>query len=464
MKTNRRKFIGTSSMTLVGIAFTNTLLGQSVSSLIKFTEETIPQKLKRAADLRRNGQGTSSLALRNRSGSGQNLEEALGIYNEVILTDAEEVRAYDGIRKILLQSKYKELEVLQVYSNYLVINTISPIFKERVAKEYMRLALGNKKFANQLNSPEDLLLASNTLLNQARSAEPDNEQFEVQYQKTVAKMTQQTVVLDARDNPALKALKKINRQNHKKRFDHLTAAQSKTLLDKLLAKKPNTDRNNHIREIHKVYINKLVKSGDVDSAAKELEALVKFDMNDVHALKMARKICIQHYKYGNLENIERENDKKKESFWSKTALFDILMKRYHKENIGSISELNDILSNAESKARSFGQFFEVSTRKIKVSIAQKIDPEVELGRFADSISGIKSSHAIDRFNMLCIAHYKEKNMRGHAVKVINIALRQNGLPLEEFLLQKVEEVNRHRISEKPIHDERLNYLRTQLFD
>lgn len=463
MKTNRRKFIGTSSMTLVGIAFTNTLLGQSVSSLIKIVEETIPQKLKRAADLR-NNQVASSPVFRNRSGSNRNMEAALDIYNEVIVLDAKEVRAYDGIRKVLLQSKYKELEVLQVFSNYLVVNTVSPIFKERVAKEYMRLALGNKKFANQLNSPNDLLLASNTLLNQARIAEPDNEQFEAQYQKTVAKITQQTVVLDTRDNPALKALKKINRQNHKKRFDHLTAAETKILLDKLLAKKPNTDRNNHIREIHKVYINKLVKGGDIYNAVKELEGLIKFDNSDVHALKMARKICIQHYRYENLENIERENDKVKESFWSKTALFDILLKRYQKENTGSISELEDILSNAASKAKSFGQFFEVNTRKIKVSMIQKIDPEAELGKLADSISGIKSAHAIDRFNVLCVKHYIEKNMRPQAVKVINIALRQNGLSLDDFLLQKVEEVNRHRIAEKPIHNERLNYLRTQLFD
>lgn len=173
MKTNRRKFIINSSLTFIGLGISNSVLGNIVSfSSSETLVETIAQKLQRAANKRRNG----------------NFNQAKIIYSDVIAIDSNEIRAYDGIRKILLQNKYKELEVLQLYLTGLNNNPTNAVFKERVAKEYMRLALGNKKFVTQLNNPQDLLVVAKQYFNQAKTANPLNAQFEKQFEKSKGKL------------------------------------------------------------------------------------------------------------------------------------------------------------------------------------------------------------------------------------------------------------------------------------
>lgn len=461
MEISRRKFIGNTSVATIGLTFTNSLFGQSVSPFLTgISRETLLEKLVRAAVLRKGG--TSSRNSRNQM---QNLSDAMDLYHEVILMDAEEIRAYDGMRKIHLQRKYAELEALQVYSPYLSDHLGHPVFAERVAKEYMRLALGNKKFANQLSNPQELLTAASRLFLQAQNADSRNTQFATQYQKAESKIADRADSLDARDNPKLKELKKINRRKFKQRFDHLTAPEAKALFDKLRSKKPNSDRDMHIREIHKSYIGKLVKEQQIGEAVSELSVLLQYSGNEAHALKMARKICGKHSLHDDLEKMERANEKQKGTFWSKIALFDVLLKKYLVQQPGRNTELPDLLSQAAAKANSFGQSFEISTRMVKLSLAQHqlADAAASLGRLADSISGIKSAHAIDRFNVLCVKYYRDMNNLPNAVMTINYALGQNGLPPNDFLLEKIKEVNRHRLSEKPIHNYRLNYLRNQLF-
>lgn len=167
-----------------------------------------------------------------------------------------------------------------------------------------------------------------------------------------------------------------------------------------------------------------------------------------------------------MELIERDNDLIKKTFYSKIALFDVKFKRLEKDNHGSTSELQSILLASENMIRSFGHKFELNTRKVKLAFLQNniIASYNYLMTLADSISGITSAHTIDRFNVLCIKYFKRNNNIPHAIMVINIALGQNGMPLENsVLLQKVELVNSTRKSDKPIHNQRLNYIRTQLF-
>lgn len=95
MEINRRKFITTTSLSIIGLGITNSVLGNALNSNF-FTTTTIAQKLREAAVKRRAG----------------SFIDARAIYDEVIIISPSEIRAYDGIRKILLKTKYKELEVL----------------------------------------------------------------------------------------------------------------------------------------------------------------------------------------------------------------------------------------------------------------------------------------------------------------------------------------------------------------
>lgn len=299
MAISRRKFLSASSLTLVGLAFSNSLLGQSLSPLIVIpVTETILEKLKRAADIRKNNVGGVSQGMMARStNSNSGLSDARAIYDEIIILEINEVRAYDGIRKILLQEKFMELEVLQLYLANLSESAINPVFAGRAANEYMRLALGNKKFTQELNSTEDLLVVASSLFNQARVADPTNEDYEVQFQKVEQRMMMQSTTIDARDNPALKVLRKANRLRHKKRFDRWDISTIQLVLSDMQGKRKNADRDNHIRELHKVYINRLISLNDYDKASSELEKLYQFDKADVHTLKIAREICNKYGRY-----------------------------------------------------------------------------------------------------------------------------------------------------------------------
>ncbi len=465
MSLSRRRFLNNSTITFFGFTFTSTIIGRSISLIVTPNEETILEKLKRAADIRKNNFNGMMQMMGGGMGSQQNLNGALQIYYEIIGLDVNEVRAYDGIRKILLQDQFRELEVLQLYLTNYNENTINPIFSERIAKEYMRLALGNKKFTQELNYPQDLLLVASSLFNQAKTYDPENEQLEIQYQKTQLKISIQATIIDARDNPELKIIKKINRQTFKNRFNHLNDGEILSLLQRLLDKKRNKDRDNHIRELYKIYINKLISIGEISKAIRQIEELYEFDKSDVHTLNLARKICNKFNNYAELENIERDNERIKNGFWSKIALFDILFKRFEVENIGGIPELTGLLEAAFLKIRSYQHKFEFHTRKVKILLSQNKFEECksELIALGDNISGITSAHLINRFNFLCVKYFKSINEKGKAVMLINIALEQNGLPFEDEILKKIEKINYYRNDEKPIHRERLNYLRAQLF-
>jgi len=461
MKISRRKFIGNSSLTVLGLAFTSTILGKSVSQFTPTTiEETILQKLKRASDLRKSTIGNPSPMNRGAI-TNPSLDQARSIYNEVIVMDPNEVRAYDGIRKILLQDKYQEMEVFQLYQNQ---NLQNPIFTERIAKEYRRIALGNKKLVTELNNPQDLLTLSKELFNQAKIALPLNQQLDPQIQKTERKIDQEASTLDARDNPKLKAEKKANRLEHKNRFQKKETSDLKYLLDSLLVKAENKDRKVRIREIHKFYINRLNETRYIDEAVAEIYKLYQYDKTDSHTLKLARKICNKQARYTVLEKIERENDDRKNNFWSKIALFDVLLRKYKKDASGDRTELSIILSKASDLKQSYSQNFEVNTRNVKLALALNnlSETAIHLNTLADSIVGITSAHAIDRFNFLCFNYYKKLNDTPKAVMTLNIALRQNGLPLSDSLLQKIEAVNKTKVVEKQIHNVRLNYLLNQL--
>lgn len=450
MATNRRKFITTSSLGFLSLGlFGKTPINLSFFLYDKKPVETIPELLRQAALKRKNGE----------------LSLATNLYNQVISLNVNEIRAYDGLRKVLLQSKYKELEVLQLYSVGLNQNPSNLVFRERVAKEYMRLALGNKKFVNQFNSQQDLLELSKSTFLQLKNAVPSNIQFEAQFIKAERKVQQNANNIDARSNSALKSYKKNNRGSFKKRFKDKGVDELESKLSALLAKPVSLQRKTHIKELYKVLVKKYSKNNNPNKAIQKLNALYQFDSNDVNTLRIARKICKKHSKLSALESFEIQNDAFKNTFWSKIALIDVLIRRYKKDGVGNPSTIENNLSKALKLRFRPQHYFEVNSRKFKVSIYKGNEAQAKesLLAFADSISGIPSAHYIDRFNLLCVRFFKKFNKNDKALNVISIALKEMNKEPEDEILKKIFEVNQHKAKViKPIHDERLNKIRTKL--
>lgn len=455
MNLNRRKFIRNSSLGLIGLGVSNSLF----SNVFNFTpntafkpSQTILQMLTTASVKRKQGL----------------LIEATAIYNQILAIDSAEIRAYDGKRKILLQERYKELEVLNLYIGAYTLHPTNLKLKERIAKEYMRLALGNKKFKNQLlqDVNEDVLQKAKTYLEQIKIEIPTDEQVEEQLQKAYRKIQQNADSEDARTNQLVKDYKRQKQIDYNQRFDILTTAELKEKLDALLTKTSDDYRDVHIRELYREYIKKLKQDGSYDLAANYTKELYLFDKKDTTSLRIARSTCKKDQKYDVLEAIERKNDSIKKSFWSKIALFDVLHNRYKKEGVGSLTEMNNILVIANSKKYTFYHIFEYKVREIKLAMLRNnlIQAQTLLNNFADTLICTKSAHFIDKFNLLCASYYLKMDNRKYAMTVFDIAMNQNDTVLSDEFLKKLVLVNRDKDYEKKIHMERLIKQREKLLN
>lgn len=467
MDQTRRIFLRKSTLGFLGLGVVNSVFGQIVSSISYPTlTETILQKLTRAAGLRKGESSTMGTFIM--MSSTTNLDDARDIYDQIITINPMEVRAHDGIRKILLQDKYNEVEVLSLFINSLNQSPTFLPFKARVAQEYMRIALGNKKFVNQLNSSQDLLLTSKELFDQIRVEAPTVQQYQVQYQKADFRLQHNSTTLDARDNPDLKVKRRKNRTAYQNRFDNMTSVEIDSRLQSLIfnqTKQFNQNRVHHLREVYKIYINKLVYENKIPDAVENCEQLYEIDPDDCNSLFLIRAICNKHKQYEVLEVIERRNNVRKNTEWSQLALYDVLLKRYVTEGYGNLNEMENIIRSIVTEDRSLTHVVEVKTREIKLAFAQSQWTLANnlLKSLADIMQGITSAHWIDRFNYLCIAYYKKNNDIEKSLIVINIALGQNELPITDLLLQKIQSVNKTRFTPKAIHNDRLNRLRSQLY-
>jgi len=311
---NRRNFIWLSSLGLVGLRLFPVA---SFFSARKEKVNNIAEMLKIAAIHRKN----------------KNYHDALLIYNEVINIRSDEIRAYDGIRKVYLQSKYRELDVLQLYIDGGIKNPNNIVFKGRIAKEYTRLSLGNKKFSNALG---------NNLQNQAKiifddivTANSENVQFVAQRQKIHRKISQRADTVDARENQVLKISKKDNKATYKTRFED----KSTTYLEDKLSVMLEANFSNKIIEYYNYN-------------------------DDQNSMYLIRNLCKRN-KLPVIEAIEKLNNSKKNTFWSHIALIGALIK------CNKTSEAQTYLSASKTKSMYYHHEFEIKDREIKMNIKTK---------------------------------------------------------------------------------------------
>ena len=91
---------------------------------------------------------TSLLKIAKKYRKQNKLTLAKNTYEEVLGLDPTEIRAYNGIRKILLNKKNREYQVIQLYEQALVNIPTNIRIKQRLYNEYFKVALGNKKILN----------------------------------------------------------------------------------------------------------------------------------------------------------------------------------------------------------------------------------------------------------------------------------------------------------------------------
>lgn len=433
---SRRNFITLSSLSIMGLKL---LPLSSIVLTRKRNLNDIPTLLREAAVYRKNGL----------------YKEALNLYEEIIAIRSDEIRAYDGIRKIYLQSKYKELDVLQLYIDGLANNPGNSVFKERIAKEYMRLALGNKRMSQNIGN--NLLEEAKTFFDEIVISNPENIQFVVQREKVYRKISQEADIVDARENQDIKTDRKNNRIAYKARFNNTEIRDLEEKLTDMLEAPLSVDRNKHIREMYVTLLKKYHINGDKVNLTNKIVEFYNYNDDDGNSLYLIRRFCRRN-ELPIIENIEKLNNTKKNTFWSNIALAGTLIK------LNKTTEAGTYLSAAKTKSVYYSHGFEIKAKEVRNAIKRNdfANAKSLIINFGDYILGISSSHHIDRFNILCVRYYLAKGQSSEALKVLNIGLNIDNRVYDDPILKKVMQINRFRDDEKLVHKERLNDIKQSM--
>lgn len=291
---SRKKFLHLAGLGIVSSLAPNFLFANSFESS---TTDDVSAILKVARRLRKQGR----------------LNAAKAKYEQILTIDASEIRAYNGIRKILLAKKNKELQVIQLYQQAATYMPTEGRFKQRLYNQYAKAALGNKKIISQLNIPntrpllfvkqkyEEMLVLQNCA---------NKKNLEKELAKINKYIALNVDVSDVRKNKELKKFRRDNRNAHKKRFSHLTAQETTVALVNLKAKNSSIDRIPQIREMSKVNIAAYrLEKNYVAALAASKDFLNTIDKSDPYFIKQFRELSKQLNGYDDLISFEGSRSK-----------------------------------------------------------------------------------------------------------------------------------------------------------
>lgn len=464
MEINLRKFIFTLFLSTLSLPFlSNTFLANTLIEKPLFNISDVPGKLKEASLLRKK----------------RKWKAAKKIYEQIITVQPDEIRAYDGLKKIILSLDKNNLsEILNVYLSELNINPNNVSFYERLACFYSSIAQGNKKLSHEISSPPELLNTAINYLEKAKKLDPNNPAVYAIYKKLLERKDLKMDLIDSRDNKDLKQLRKNNAEVNKKAVLKMNPVELEKNITTLVAKENssrktfrmtpfNATLSNRTKQTSKLYvasIHQLKKEGNINEAIKKSQELYNFTNGSDNALSIVKKLCYQFNKPEELLSILRNNHLKKDTFWSGIALIDGLIFQFNNQQISTLAEAKNLLNTLTSKRKLPIHIFEWEYRNVLLSIYSKeIEAYTKLMNFGNSLIGISSAHTINRYTTLCVIYFTSLNQKENALQIIDIALQSNSTKIiPNSIYEKVKLVNRNKNMAKEIHQKQLFDLRNKL--
>lgn len=444
---DRRSFIHKTTLGVTSLVLMpgSLVLGSSASP------QELQQRLFRAAKARKNNR----------------INRAIRLFKSIIRDFPSEIRAYDGLRKTLLMRKHNELEVLKLYKKGFRLNPGNKDFKERLAKEYISISLGNKKVRKQLNNPDKLLIKARKMFRELKNDFPERLEYKEQLRKVRRKILQQADKTDARQNTAVKEYRKIQKTKYRNRFKNKSIFEIEDKLQELLYKPKNESRDKHIKELYKILIIRSRKAGDFDGAFYYARSFYDYDKNESIALQLVKKMAKKSANYTELINIAEENHSLKHNFWSNLNRFDSYFLSYKKAGIVDLIEVESILEETENQILTIQQKQEVLMRKVKINFHKK-DFEASkesLALFGEHINATENKHNILLFTVLSARYYKKIKQERTSLQVLDVALDfEEGLDEFDEFSELVDDVVSNVHFEHEAHVDRLNKFRNNLLE
>ena len=426
--------LGIVSTLIPGFLFSNTTLQLNLETIVL---------LKKARKYRKQGK----------------LNLAKTTYQEVLVIDPTEIRAYNGIRKILLNKKNKEFEVIQLYQQALIHLANNLRIKRSLYNEYFKAALGNRKVLNKINIPGRMLTYVKGKYEEMLVTYPEKKNLQKQLEKIEKYIELSVDTINPHNNIPLKTYRKEQRKIHKRRFEGLTAQKTALMLNKLNSKLNSVDREGHIREMNKVNIKALRKEKRYSEALLASQNFLNTkDKSDPHFIKQFRDLAKQLNQHDQLLAFEIQNHVSKTTFWSAISLFDAYFRKAEIQNQSPSSTMDILLQFMTEKTDDPNQQFEIATRKIKIELLKNnlSQAKENIIHQCGEMMGISASHYIDRMNLIVAKYYKKIGNDVDKNNVINIAVNPRSFTENSDEIKKsLALMNMGRSYENPIHIQNL---------
>ncbi len=382
------------------------------------------------------------------------LAKAKSIYEEVLALDPAEIRAYNGIRKILLGQKNKEYEVVKLYEQALINIPSNKRIKQRLYNEYFKAAIGNRKVLNKLNISGRPLVYVKQKYESLLLEFPEKKNLESQIAKIQKYISLGVDTQNSHQNKPLKEYRKEQRNLYKRRFGRISSQEASLRLSALTAEPFSEDRLAHEREMSKINILALRSEKRYAEASRAAYLyLTTKSATDPYFMKQFRDLSKQLHNYDELITFEQQNHSAKNSFWSAIALFDVYMRKAEHSD-QSFSQLGTLIQFIAENITSPGHRFEVRTRKIKYSLLQNdlISAKSLIIEQCREKMGTVDAHSIDRINYLAARYYVKLGQWEQKSKILSIASNpdlyiQSPDELEFFLAA----MNSKRSNANPLH-------------
>lgn len=441
---SRKQFLTLSSLGVISLLYPSYLF-----SFVRQPESLTPLTilLKQAADLRKQNK----------------YNQAKQKYLQILLLHPNEIRAYDGLRKLYYSKKNKEWEYILILKAAHLSNPSNLHIKQRLYKEYLNASLSNKKIRILIGFNGRLLEKVKVEYESILANNPNNLNFQNQFTRINKLLEWNADTINPHQNDALKAYRKENFLSFKNRFAELNEGEIENRLNGLLAKPYSKDRQSHIRELYKLLINKKRNNKNFAGAlSKAMEYYNTIEKQDPYFLKQIRNLARATKQYDLLISIESQNHALKDTFWSALALFDAHLKKLESQGATQPpSLLSNLLAILEGRLEVPIQIFELNTRKIKFSILTNNLESARLGilSMAKDMQGISNAHSIDRLNILIAKYYVKKGDNDGKNKIIKIVAQpENYIHSTDPVTRAIVQVNYNRNRSKVVHIENLQKL------
>ncbi|MDN3691040.1 tetratricopeptide repeat protein [Chryseobacterium tructae] len=427
----RKDFLTLGSLSVMYLLFPSYLFSEVTTK--NFLPEDVNTLLKSASDLRKQ----------------KRFDDAKKVYQKIILQYPNEIRGYDGMRKTLLSQNNKEWEVILMFKAALVLAPDNIELQQRLNKEYLNAATGNKKLLQLIGFKGRLLVDIKNQYESPTQRSYRNANVGEQYSKICRLVEWEADIKSPHKSPKFKAYKKEQYQKYKHRFDQLTTDELNTELNALLAKPSSEDRVHHIRQLYNLSFKKMRKEKNPEALNKALNYYNTIDKKDPLFLKYIRDLARSQKKYDVLIQVETQNNTLKKTFWSALSLLDVHIRKAEHQKSMIPSETAALMKFLEENIDAPNKRFEVNTRKIKLNIlGNQLDvAKDQLLNQCKAMYGTFNTHMIDRVNVLIAKYYSKKGDSEGKKRILNIVVDPGQyIDNADPLIKSIALMNRKRVS------------------